>query len=109
MGQRVEDKKAVVSGSGGAMGGAIALRLAEEGADIVLNDRLPDLTNETETAIRDLGRDVVSVVANVTRREGAEQAHRIPEPEQVGQYPPPVTRPRPAQAGQSCAPNRMLI
>jgi NAD(P)-dependent dehydrogenase (short-subunit alcohol dehydrogenase family) len=53
------------------MGAAIALRLAEEGADVVLNDRLPDLTGPTEQAIRDLGRDVVSVVANVTRRDGA--------------------------------------
>jgi NAD(P)-dependent dehydrogenase (short-subunit alcohol dehydrogenase family) len=73
MTQRVEGKKAVVTGSGGAMGAAIALRLAEEGADIALNDRLPDLTNETEKAIRDMGRDVVSVIANVTRREGAER------------------------------------
>jgi NAD(P)-dependent dehydrogenase (short-subunit alcohol dehydrogenase family) len=55
------------------MGGAIALRLAEEGADVVLNDRLPNLTDQTEKAIRELGRDVVSVVANVTRRVGAEQ------------------------------------
>jgi len=69
---RVDGMKAVVTGSGGAMGGAIALRLAEEGADVALNDRLPDLTTDTEMAIRDLGRDVVSVVANVTRRDGAE-------------------------------------
>jgi NAD(P)-dependent dehydrogenase (short-subunit alcohol dehydrogenase family) len=70
---RVEGKKAVVTGSGGAMGAAIALRLGEEGADVALNDRLPDLTNETEKAIAALGRDVVSVVANVTRREGAQR------------------------------------
>jgi NAD(P)-dependent dehydrogenase (short-subunit alcohol dehydrogenase family) len=73
MSGRVAGQKAVVTGSGGAMGGAIALRLAEEGADVALNDRLPDLTSETEKAIRNLGRDVVSVVANVTRREGAER------------------------------------
>ena len=70
---RVEGQKAVVTGSGGAMGGAIALRLAADGADVALNDRLPDLTGETEKAIRDLGRDAVSVTANVTRREGAEE------------------------------------
>ncbi len=70
---RVAGKKAVVTGSGGAMGGAIALRLAEEGADIALNDRLPELTDETERAVRARGRDVLSVVANVTRREGAER------------------------------------
>lgn len=73
MSGRVEGRKAVVTGSGGAMGGAIALRLAEEGADVALNDRLPDLTDETEKAIRDLGRDAFSVVTNVTRRSGAEE------------------------------------
>src|SRR5581483_10182693 len=70
---RVQEKKAIVTGSGGKMGGAIALRLAEEGADIVLNDRLPGLTEPWEAQIRALGRDVVSVLANVTRREGAER------------------------------------
>jgi 3-oxoacyl-[acyl-carrier protein] reductase len=70
---RVEAKKAVVTGSGGAVGAAIALRLAEEGADVALNDRLPDLTDHTEQAIRRMGRDALSVVANVTRREGAER------------------------------------
>jgi NAD(P)-dependent dehydrogenase (short-subunit alcohol dehydrogenase family) len=54
------------------MGGAIACRLAEEGADVVLNDRRPGTTAEAESVIAQLGRDVVSVVANVTRREGAE-------------------------------------
>jgi NAD(P)-dependent dehydrogenase (short-subunit alcohol dehydrogenase family) len=39
---RVAGRKAVVTGSGGATGGAIAHRLAEEGADIALNDRLAD-------------------------------------------------------------------
>jgi NAD(P)-dependent dehydrogenase (short-subunit alcohol dehydrogenase family) len=33
---------AVVTGSGGAMGAAIALRLASEGANIVLNDRVAE-------------------------------------------------------------------
>lgn len=69
---RVEGAKAVVTGSGGAMGGAIALRLAEEGADVVLNDRIADRAAVYEPPIRALGRDVVSVVANVTRRAGAQ-------------------------------------
>jgi NAD(P)-dependent dehydrogenase (short-subunit alcohol dehydrogenase family) len=73
MAGRVEARTAVVTGSGGAMGAAIALRLAEEGADVALNDRLPGLTGATEDAIGRLGRDVVTVVANVTRRDGAER------------------------------------
>ncbi len=58
----------MVTGSGGAMGAAIAVRFAQEGADVALNDRRPGLTTQTEQAVRDLGRDVVTVVANVTRR-----------------------------------------
>jgi NAD(P)-dependent dehydrogenase (short-subunit alcohol dehydrogenase family) len=69
---RVDGRTAVVTGSGGAMGAAIACRLAEEGADVVLNDRRPGTTEATEAAITGLGRDVLTVVANVTRREGAQ-------------------------------------
>lgn len=54
------------------MGGAIALRLAEEGADIALNDRLPGTTDRWQERIETLGHDVFAVTANVTRREGAE-------------------------------------
>ena len=67
-----EGKKAVVTGSGGKMGGTIAVMLAREGADLVLNDRIPGKTDEYEKQIQELGRDVVAVTTNVTRREGAE-------------------------------------
>ncbi len=65
--------KAVVTASGGAMGGAIALRLAQEGADVVLNDRLEERTHTFEDDVRATGRDVLAVTANVTRQEGAAQ------------------------------------
>jgi len=68
---RVAGLKAVVTGSGGAMGGAIALRLAEEGADVALNDRLADRTEVHRDAVAAYGVDVVAVTASVTRREGA--------------------------------------
>jgi NAD(P)-dependent dehydrogenase (short-subunit alcohol dehydrogenase family) len=68
---RVAGSVAVVTGSGGAMGGAIARRLAEEGASIVLNDRLVDRFDRHEAGIRELGADVLSIHANVTRRDDA--------------------------------------
>src|SRR5262249_60651401 len=55
------------------MGGTIALRLAEEGADVVLNDRVAERTPPWEEKIRALGRDVVSVIGNVTKRADAER------------------------------------
>ncbi len=73
MADRVKGLKAVVTGSGGKMGGACAVKLASEGADVVLNDRLAGLTIPWEKKLKEIGVDVVSVLANVTRREGAEQ------------------------------------
>ena len=69
---RVAGKRAVVTASGGKMGGAIALRLAEEGADVVLNDREPGLTATYAEQIRALGRRVIEVDGDVTDRSTAE-------------------------------------
>jgi NAD(P)-dependent dehydrogenase (short-subunit alcohol dehydrogenase family) len=68
---RLCNLKAVVTGSGGSMGGHIALGLAREGADVMLNDRIDGLTQQFLAPIRALGRDVASVTSNVTKREGA--------------------------------------
>jgi NAD(P)-dependent dehydrogenase (short-subunit alcohol dehydrogenase family) len=54
------------------MGAGVALRFAEEGADVALNDRVADLTEDLERSIRAIGRDAFTIVANVTRREGAQ-------------------------------------
>jgi NAD(P)-dependent dehydrogenase (short-subunit alcohol dehydrogenase family) len=76
---RVDGLKAVVTGSGGAMGGAIAVLLAREGADVALNDRLDDRTRTHEAEVAATGRDVLAVTSNVTRREGAEALIRAAE------------------------------
>jgi 3-oxoacyl-[acyl-carrier protein] reductase len=68
----LQGKVAVVTGSGaGGIGAASALRLAGAGANVVLNDRVEGTTEAPEQEIKDLGVDVVSVVANVLRPEGA--------------------------------------
>lgn len=68
----VTHRVAVVTGSGGAMGGAIAERLAADGFDIVLNDRLPDFVDTHRAAVEAHGRSAHSVVASVSRPEGAQ-------------------------------------
>ena len=72
MGDRAKGLKAIVTGSGGKMGGACAVKLASEGADVVLNDRLMGVTDEWEEKVKAHGVDAIAVQANVTRREGAE-------------------------------------
>jgi 3-oxoacyl-[acyl-carrier protein] reductase len=69
---RLKGRRAVVTASGGKMGGNIAVRLADEGADVVLNDRIPGATAPYAERIRQLGCDVVEVEADVTTRSGAE-------------------------------------
>jgi 3-oxoacyl-[acyl-carrier protein] reductase len=70
---RLQGVRAVVTGSGGGMGGAIALRLAQEGADLALNDRREGTTDAWQEKIAALGGDVFAVTTNVTRRSGAEE------------------------------------
>jgi NAD(P)-dependent dehydrogenase (short-subunit alcohol dehydrogenase family) len=70
---KLEGLKAVVTGSGGGMGGAIAVALARHGADVALNDRIAESTHLQEDACRATGRDVICVTSNVTKRHGAQQ------------------------------------
>jgi NAD(P)-dependent dehydrogenase (short-subunit alcohol dehydrogenase family) len=69
---RFEGRRAIVTASGGKMGGAIALRLAAEGCDVALNDVDAAFTAPYAEQIRALGRDVVEVTGDVTRRADAE-------------------------------------
>jgi len=56
---------AFVTGGGGGIGRAIALRLAEAGADIALFEIVPERAEETATRIRELGRRALPIVGDV--------------------------------------------
>jgi len=68
---RLKDKVAVVTGSGRGIGEAIAYRLAEEGAKIVINDIHEENAQNTLAKIESLGRDAMVVIADIAKEEGA--------------------------------------
>jgi 3-oxoacyl-[acyl-carrier protein] reductase len=64
--KRLEGKVALVSGSGRGIGRAVALKLASEGARVVVNDLDPDPALETVGEIRTGGGEAVSCEGSVT-------------------------------------------
>lgn len=71
-GSRVAGKIAVVTGAAGGIGRASAQRLSEEGASLVVADIDPMGLAETERLIRETGRPVLKVDADVTDEAGVE-------------------------------------
>jgi len=67
--QTLKDRTAVVTGAGSGIGRALALRLAREGANLVLADIEPDALNESAVLVRDEGAEVLDVVTDVSRFE----------------------------------------
>ncbi len=67
--RELRDKVAIVTGSSDAIGRAIALRLAEEGARLVVNGRNPDKGAAVVAQIEKLGSEAIFVKADVTKYE----------------------------------------
>lgn len=63
---RLADRIAVVSGAANGIGRASALRLAQEGADLVLIDREGDTLQEVARDIEAVGRQVLPITADWT-------------------------------------------
>jgi 3-oxoacyl-[acyl-carrier protein] reductase len=64
MGQ-LDGKVAIVTGSGRGIGQEVALRLARDGADIVVNDLDPEPAKKTVEMVEGLGRRAIAVTGNV--------------------------------------------
>src|SRR5688500_8790881 len=62
---KLQNKIAIVSGSGRGIGREVAIKLAREGAYVVVNDLDGEPAAETSAAIEALGGKAVSCVGNV--------------------------------------------
>ena len=67
--KKLEGKVALVTGSGRGIGQAIALKLAEEGANVVVNDLDEAASADTIAQIEKLGRKAVACNGDVTARD----------------------------------------
>ncbi len=61
----ITDQVAVVTGGGGGIGRAIALALADQGADVVIGEVVPERGEETAARIRERDRRAVAVPLDV--------------------------------------------
>lgn len=73
----IEDRAAIVTGGARNIGREIAIRLAQEGADIVLSDMDLEGAREAAEEIRALGRQCIAAETNVAEYTSTEEMVRL--------------------------------
>ncbi|MCO1600593.1 acetoin reductase [Desulfosporosinus nitroreducens] len=63
---KLKGKVAIITGAGRGIGRGIALRLAQDGADVVVNDINSETVNKVVKEIEALGRKAIAIVADVS-------------------------------------------
>ncbi|MBM3142132.1 MAG: SDR family oxidoreductase [Chloroflexi bacterium] len=71
---RFSDKVAIVTGEARGIGKAIAVRLAKEGAKVMVVDKNPDTPKDTVEGIKKDGAQATAIAADMTK---AEDVHRM--------------------------------
>ena len=72
----LKDRTAIVTGGATGIGRAIAMKLAEHGANVVVADLRPDAGEETARDLRSLGVEALVCEMDVTSQEAAAQTVR---------------------------------
>jgi len=73
---RFTDKIAIVTGGGRGIGKAIAIRLAQEGAKVVVVDKNQDTATSTVESIKEAGGQAAPIAADVTQSEDVRRMAR---------------------------------
>lgn len=71
--KKLEGKTAYITGSGRGIGRAVALKLASEGANIVINDLDEEPAQKTVADIKAMDGEAIAVVGSVTENDFAER------------------------------------
>jgi len=66
---RLKGKKAIVTGAGQGIGRSIALKMAQEGADVVIAEMNPNTGTQTAKEIETLGRKALSISVDVANQK----------------------------------------
>jgi len=66
---RLKDKKAIVTGAGQGIGRSIALKLAQEGANVVIAEINPDTGTQTAREVEALGRRGLFIAVDVANQK----------------------------------------
>jgi len=69
---RLTGKKAIITGAGQGIGRGIALKMAHEGADVVVAEMNPDTGTQTAREISDLGGKALFVKVDVADRQNVQ-------------------------------------
>jgi len=64
---KLEGKVAIVTGAGRGLGRGIALCLAEEGADVIVNSLHKETVNKTAADVKAMGRKTLAIVSDTTK------------------------------------------
>ncbi len=73
---RLANKTAIITGVGAGIGQAIALRFAEEGARLLLNDRNQAAGQATLAKVKELGAEAALVAADISQEADARSISR---------------------------------